>query len=808
MTRLLIVESPNKVKHIEHHLGDGWQVAASAGHVRDLPQNEMGVAGPDYWPQYVNTDRGGAVIARLRKLAQSATEVWLATDPDREGEAIAWHLTQVLGKEHVYKRVTFNEISKTAIHKAIAAPRQIDRRLFLAQQGRRVLDRLYGYKVSPALGNKLGQHGLSAGRVQSVALRLVVEREEAIRNFQKVKHFGVLLSFASNNSTPDNGQWNARWTPPLTVQPGKDAHLSPADNDDETPLVTDRAIAEAVLAAARQGVVVTDFAEKTQARKPPPPFTTSTLQQAASVQLHLGVNATMQAAQALFEAGLITYHRTDNPNLSDDGIQAVWALLRQRGQDAYIPDKPNSWKAKDGAQEAHEAIRPTDFNLYKSADCAERGVNAVQIQLYQLIWRRAVASQMRSAQFKVRSATLVTTAPVAALDAVAVPADGVPGQQQATFTARGQEMIFAGWMRLAQGGDETGEKKTEGEEDASGLLPLLHVGERHTPDDCSRVLELETKPPGRFSEAGLVKALEREGIGRPATYAAIIGTLTGKGYVETVNRFFVPSALGEAIVNGLRDRFDFMEVHYTREMEDELDAIAAGKADYQQVVAHYDQALDGQLAQFAQVELPRFAGAGTEDSATYPCPDCGDGVLRRLKSKTGFFWGCSNYNREGNPCKATFPDNKGKPGKAKTPITKSTDHPCPACGKGYLQRRAGKKPGTYWWGCNAYPACKYTAPDNDGKPGVWGDKPASGQASSKPATGKPSSKPGTGTKTANNRRGSSTALSGGGYRCPDCGGELVQRSGSKGVFWGCKNYPKCKHTEPDAHGEPRFAATE
>ncbi|EHM51389.1 DNA topoisomerase, partial [Cardiobacterium valvarum] len=198
--------------------------------------------------------------------------------------------------------------------------------------------------------------------------------------------------------------------------------------------------------------------------------------------------------------------------------------------------------------------------------------------------------------------------------------DGVPGQQQATFAARGQEMIFAGWMRLAQGGDETGEKKSEGGEDASSLLPLLRVGDLHTPQD-GRVLELETKPLGRFSEAGLVKKLEAEGIGRPATYAAIIGTLTGKGYVETVNRFFVPSTLGEAIVNGLRNRFDFMEVHYTRDMEDELDAIAAGKADYQQVVAHYDQALDGQLAQFAQVELPRFAGAGTEDSATYPCPD-------------------------------------------------------------------------------------------------------------------------------------------------------------------------------------------
>ena len=803
MTRLLIVESPNKVKHIEHHLGDGWQVAASAGHVRDLPQNEMGVAGPDYWPQYVNTERGGAVIARLRKLAQAASEVWLATDPDREGEAIAWHLAQVLGKEHVFKRVTFNEISKTAIHKAIAAPRQIDRRLFLAQQGRRVLDRLYGYKVSPALDNKLGQHGLSAGRVQSVALRLVVEREEAIRNFQKVKHFGVLLVFAAQEgNAPDNGQWSARWTPPLTVRPGTDAHPSPADDADNTPLITDRTIAAAVLAAARQGVVVTHFTEKTQARKPPPPFTTSTLQQAASVQLHLGVNATMQAAQALFEAGLITYHRTDNPNLSDDGIAAIWALLRQRGQDAYIPDKPNTWKAKDGAQEAHEAIRPTDFNLYKGADCAARGVDAVQTRLYQLIWRRAVASQMRAAQFKVRSATLATTRPVVALDAVAAPADGVPGQQQATFAARGQEMIFAGWMRLAQGGDETGEKKPEGdkEEEANGLLPLLTVGAHHTPQD-GHILDLETKPPGRFSEAGLVKKLEAEGIGRPATYAAIIGTLTGKGYVETVKRFFVPSALGEAIVNGLRHRFDFLEVHYTREMEERLDAIAAGTADYRDVVAHYDHALDGQLAQFAQVELPRFAG--TEESATYPCPDCGDGMLRRLKSKTGFFWGCSNYNRSDNPCKATFPDAGSKPGERPQ---QSHDHPCPECGKGYLQRRAGKKKGSYWWGCNAYPACNYTAPDEKGKPGVWSDRPASAKTSVKPATGKTSGKTATGGKTAGKTGGSTIAR--GGYRCPDCGGELVQRTGSKGVFWGCKNYPGCKHTEPDAHGEPRFAATE
>ena len=332
-------------------------------------------------------------------------------------------------------------------------------------------------------------------------------------------------------------------------------------------------------------------------------------------------------------------------------------------------------------------------------------------------------------------------------------------------------------------------------------MPKLTVGAQYVPED-GKILDLETKPPARYSEPALIRALEREGIGRPSTYASIIGTIQQRGYVEVVKRQFVPTELGAALVQALRGRFDFLEIAYTKNMEDHLDAIAQGKAGYRAVVAHYDQALDAQLAVFtADTSIQPLAGA----EETFPCPNCEDGRLRRFKGKNGFFWGCSNYARENNPCKATFPDAGGKPGQRPQ---QSHEHPCPECGKGYLQRRAGKKKGSYWWGCNAYPACTHSAPDDNGKPGVWGDKPASGQASSKPATGKPPGKPGTGAKTANNRRGSSTGFSGGGYRCPDCGGELVQRTGSKGVFWGCKNYPKCKHTEPDAHGEPHFAATE
>jgi len=558
---------------------------------------------------------------------------------------------------------------------------------------------------------------------------------------------------------------------------------------DDHPDIPDRDIAVAVLEAALPGLVVTAFEEKTQARKAPPPFTTSTLQQAAANRLKIGVETTMKLAQALFEAGLITYHRTDNPNLSQEGVQMVWDYLRERGQAQYIPEKPNTWKAKDGAQEAHEAIRPTDFHVFDP----QTG-KAQQDALYKLIWRRALACQMKDAQFQLRTAQLATLSPVAALRGLP-PGNDAPAPT-ALFKASGSLRIYDGWMRVADD-DYTSEE----EQEAANPLPQLAVGAQHVPQD-GKILDLETKPPARYSEPALIRALEREGIGRPSTYASIIGTIQQRGYVEVVKRQFVPTELGSALVQALRGRFDFLEIAYTRDMEDHLDAIAHGKAGYRAVVAHYDQALDAQLALFAaDTSVQPLAGA----AETFPCPHCEDGRLRRLKGKNGFFWGCSNYQREPNPCQTTLPDDHGKPGQRSA---KTQDHPCPACGEGYLQRRPGKKKGTFWWGCDRYPACTHSAPDDNGKPGVWGDKPASGQASVKPATGKPSGKPGTGTKTANNRRGSSTAFSGGGYRCPDCGGELVQHSGSKGVFWGCKNYPKCKHTEPDAHGEPRFAATE
>jgi DNA topoisomerase I len=770
MTRLLIVESPNKTEKIQHYLGSGWVVAASYGHIRDLPPGEMGVAPPDYRPQYVTGERSGKTIAKLKALARDADEIWLATDPDREGEAIAWHLQQVIGHGKTCRRVTFNEITQSAVAQAIRQPRQVDTKLFAAQEARRVLDRLYGYKVSPLAGNKLGQRGISAGRVQSPALRLVVEREEAIRAFTKTKHFGVVVELPGDT---DAASWSAQWdSRPLVT--------------DDHPYITNRDIAVAVLEATRPGLIVTAFEEKTQARKAPPPFTTSTLQQAAANRLKIGVETTMKLAQALFEAGLITYHRTDNPNLSQEGVQMVWDYLRAKGQAQYIPEKANAWKAKDGAQEAHEAIRPTDFHTYDP-----QSGNAQQDALYKLIWRRALACQMKDAQFQVRTAQLATLAPVAALQGL--PPGNTAPPPKALFKASGSLRIYDGWMRVADD-DYTSEE----EQEAANPLPKLTVGAQYVAQD-GQILDLETKPPSRYSEPALIRALEREGIGRPSTYANIISTIQQRGYVDIVKRQFVPTELGTALILALRGRFDFLEIAYTRDMEDHLDAIAQGKAGYRAVVAHYDQALDAQLAVFtADTSIQPLAGA----EENYPCPNCDDGHLRRLKGKNGYFWGCSNYQREPNPCQTTLPDARGKPGKPVARIEKSTEHPCPACGEGYLQRRPGKKKNTFWWGCDRYPACTHSAPDDNGKPGMWGERPPAGSdgTKKKAASGRKKGSA-SGDKATPGKNSKALDKT---YPCTACGkGWLQARSGSRGAFWGCSNYPDCKHCENDAHGVPQ-----
>lgn len=558
--RLVIVESPGKVGKIREILGAGHEVVASVGHVRDLPdKGDIGVEPPTFRPRYVLTERGAEVVARLKPAAARAGEVYLATDPDREGEAIAWHLQQSLGLKQP-RRVTFPEITAVAVRRAMAEPRQIDVKLVAAQEARRALDRLVGWMVSGALARQ-GGAGLSAGRVQSPAARLVVERERQIEAFASTRHYGVEITFPNG----EGGPWAALWRVKPHLLPGQEYWL-------------DHAFAERV--SRLRGFTIETFTEVEESRAPPAPFTTSTLQQVASSRLKLRPKATMEAAQRLYEQGAITYHRTDNPNLSDEAVVAIWRRARELSLE--VASQPRRWKAKDGAQEAHEAIRPAHFQA------EEAGETDAERRLYALIRERAMASQLADARFKVRKAVLLAAEP---LDQTAIRLD-----------ASGRTRIFAGWMALAA--DEG--PSPEGEDaPADNPVPVLQLGQI-LGATAGRVLEKKTKPPPRYTEATLVKALEAEGIGRPSTYAAIMETIVRRDYVTVDGkRQLSATSKGMMVVDALCGRFAFIELAFTREIEEELDAIAEGRADYRSVVARlHDQLVEEIAASGGAIERP------------------------------------------------------------------------------------------------------------------------------------------------------------------------------------------------------------
>lgn len=589
---LIIVESPNKTKKIQSFLGSGYKVAASAGHIRDLPEKEMGVEAPDYRPKYVLTKPD--VVKRLKGLAANASRVILATDPDREGEAIAWHLQQALGLKNPV-RVAFHEITEKAIKKALQETGTIDKNLVAAQEARRILDRLVGYKVSRPLSNAMGQKA-SAGRVQSVAMRLVVEKELEIAAFKPTNHFGVSAILET-----DGLNWQAQWKPVLA----KDQEY-----------MTDKARAQQVASTVKR-LEVLDVEMKAKARKAPAPFTTSTLQQATSAALKMNPKRTMDAAQKLFEDGLITYHRTDSPNLSDEAIEDIRAYLTSEGLQKYLPASPNRWKSKSGAQEAHEAIRPTHITD-KSPSVEDQDA----ARLYQLIWTRAVASQMADAQY---DATVIKMRSVEPVD----------GETQA-FQANGQVMTFAGWTRLtAKDAADEEEKDSSGEQS----LPAVQRGQILTPSQM-RLLEKVTQPPPRYTEASLVKKLEAEGIGRPSTYASIMTTIFARKFVEAQKGKLFATALGMAAHEALKDRFDFYAISFTRAMEEELDKVADGKGQCRALIAKLDGQLDKDLEQLNQA--PRPTAPVMEQEILGQCPECGKPVTESPKA-----YGCSAYRDTG-----------------------------------------------------------------------------------------------------------------------------------------------------------------
>lgn len=629
---LLIVESPGKVKKIQGFLGPDYKVMASVGHVRDLPQKEMGVEAPDFRPHYVATDRGKEILAKLATAVKNASTVYLATDPDREGEAIAWHLEDAL-KLKGAKRITYTEITESAVKTALGKARAVDLSLVAAQEGRRVLDRLVGYMVSPALSNLSGQR-LSAGRVQSPAVRLVVDREREIRNFKVTVHYGVELIFEAVDNITDG--WKAAWQP-------KHGWLAEGQE-----YILDKAVPEKI--AALRTLNVLDYQESESKAAPPAPFITSTLQQAASSSLKYSPKRTMELAQRLYEGGHITYMRTDSPNLSDEAIADIRSWAGQH--DFPLPPTPRTWRSKAGAQEAHEAIRPTHF------EAEEAGESDDEKSLYRMIRLRAIASQLEDAVFAVRIISL----------------EGEIDGKTARFEAKGRTLVKPGWKALVVA-DQTEDPEAESEPD--NQVPKLEPGRLATAREA-KLQTKKTKPPARFTEASLIRELEKRGIGRPSTYAAILDNITSREYLKIEKRFLVPTPMGEKVVDALAGRFSFLDYDFTKKLEDELDQVAEGKAEYVAIVT----AAHGQISS----ELEGFGVA-----TSCPCPDCGKPlrhmVRADVKGKKGFnFWSCSGYP----DCNVTFADYDGKPGvrqEKKVPSPVSA-YNCLDCGKP-LARRTG-----------------------------------------------------------------------------------------------------------------------
>ena len=679
---LMIIESPGKVDKLTAILGPGWKVVACYGHIRDLPKDEMGVTAPDFVPQYVyipaKKGTGGRTFAgskdrvdRIGVMARSADAVYLATDPDREGESISWHLQQCLALKKPI-RVTFNAIKEETVRAALATPRGIDLKRVLAQEARRTLDRLVGYMVSPKLRDQTGQ-SLSAGRVQSVAVRLVVDREREITNFKPTKHFGAKLVFVGSKA---DTEWSATW---LT---------RPDFVSEDSPYFMDAAFADKVSACG--ALTVTEFDHREAKRSPPGAFTTSTLQQAASVKLKMNPKATMDVAQRLFDKGHITYHRTDNPNVDDADLGEIAAAALSRG--LSMATSQRRFKIPDSAEAGHPATTPTHWMV------EEAGEGDDERALYKLIRERAIACQLEDAVYAVRTLRLLGDEPV----------DGRP----VSFQAQGKTLVRKGWLALT-GSDDT-QERTDAETavDESNPVPAFERGRKLVPIRGERI-EQKTRAPKRYSEASLVAKLEAEGIGRPSTYAAVMDNIVGRAYVVVKSGYLVPTPSGELVVDTLSKHFGFMELGFTRGVEIQFDQIAKGGAAYRDVVARFHKQLEDELGALCVASAPLHA-----------CQGCGK-ALRRVKSPAGYFWGCTGYPA----CNVSMPDVNGKPGVRKEAAV--AEAPCPACSRKLVHRLKTGRGGYDFWSCSGYrEGCKQTYPNVDGKPAI----PTSPQGGVRPAS--------------------------------------------------------------------------
>ena len=658
MSKLVIVESPAKAKNINGYLGDDYEVIASMGHVRDLPAARLSVdVENNFKPKYEIIKGKESFVNDLKKKADEADYVYLATDPDREGEAISWHLANILDLDLNEKnRVTFNEITSSGVSRGMADPREIDIDLVNAQQARRILDRLIGYKLSPFVSQKI-RRGLSAGRVQSVALRLVVDRENEIRAFKPEEYWSI---DAKLNNPPDKKSFDA-----VLVADPEGNNLKP----DRKTLKT-KEDSEFVLSKLKGAKYVVKSVKKgTRKLNPTPPFITSTLQQEASRRLSFTARRTMKAAQELYEGvdvknmgtvGLITYMRTDSLRISEEARAAGNSYIKTAYGDKYLPAKPRYFKTKSNAQDGHEAIRPSMPNV--TPDMVKSSLTSDQYRIYKLVWERFIASLMASCQQETLK--------------VEIDANGY------IFNATGYTVKFDGFTVLYE------EKTDDASKNSSeSPLPPMREGDELNLESLKPNQHF-TQPPARYTEASLTKALEENGVGRPSTYVTITSTILSKEYVVREGKQFVPTELGEAVTKLLKDTLpNIVNVKYTSKMEEDLDEIDSGEKDYIDMIRLYYEDFETPLEK-AKKDMQGKKIKLSEETTDIVCDKCGANMVVKV-GRFGKFLACPNYPK----CKNT------------KPLVHKTKAKCPECGGDIIEKKTKK--GTSFFGCSNYPKCNF-----------------------------------------------------------------------------------------------------
>ncbi len=654
MADLIIVESPSKAKTLKNYLGSGYNIVASKGHIRDLPAARLSVdVKHDFAPKYSIVKGKEKLVKELKSAVSESDRVYLATDPDREGEAISWHLAEILGLDlEQANRVTFNEITKTGVKNGMANPRKVDIDLVNAQQARRILDRLVGYKLSPFVSQKI-RRGLSAGRVQSVALRIITDRENEIRAFVPEEYWSLQGKFSCSKKTINADFYG-----------------------DETGKVELKSEAEVDAYISRlegASYYISSLKTGTRKRNPAPPFITSTLQQEASKRLGFRAERTMKIAQELYEGvnipgygsiGLITYMRTDSLRISEEARQSAREFISKTYGDKYNPDKPNYFKSRSNAQDGHEAIRPSTVSI--TPDSIKESLSAEQYKLYSLIWKRFIASMMASCLQNTTKLEIRSTK------------SGQPEDKYCLFTASGYSVKFDGFTVLYNANDD---------EEKSKLPEGLKANDSVKAKELSKNQHF-TQPPARFTEESLIKTLEENGVGRPSTYATIISTIVKREYVTRKAKQLIPTELGEAIVGLLKDKFkNIVNVKFTAQMETSLDRVGEGEEDYIKMLHSFYDDFDKNL-QKVKAEMDGVKIQLKEDETDIPCEKCGRMMVIKT-GRFGKFLACPGYP----DCKTT------------KPYVVETGATCPVCGGKVISKKSKK--GYTFFGCDNWPECNF-----------------------------------------------------------------------------------------------------